>query len=123
MSIPVFNVRDLVDPRQLFQINPGSDLDLIGEECAALLLDAPDMKLCQHKNRLMQRITLDGVPYLKVLKIIHIRLLLSRLARFEKWNAKRERYEVIDPPASIASVILKFYHYYPEYKEPEGGAA
>jgi hypothetical protein len=109
------------DDRQLFQLDPDTDLDLIGEECSAILLDASELKLCQFKNRMMQRITLDGYPYLKPMKIVHIQLMLSTLVRFEKWDARRERYYAIDVPAKIASTALKMFYYFPEYKEPEGG--
>jgi hypothetical protein len=110
------------DDRQLFQIDPNTDLDPIADECSGILLDnIAQLKLCQHKNRMMQRITLDGYPYLKPMKIIHIRLMLSALVRFEKWDARRERYYAIDVPAKVASIILKYYYYYPKYVEPEGG--
>jgi len=112
------------DQRQLFQLDPNTDLDPVAEECSGILLDNLDeLKLCQHKNRMMQRITLDGRPYLKPMKIIHIKMLLSRLARFEKWDARRERYYAVDVPAKVASGVLKLFYYFPKYVEPESGAS
>jgi hypothetical protein len=112
------------DPRPLFQIDPDANIELIGEECSALLLDS-DPRICQHEGHLMKRLTFDGRPYLKRLKIIHVRMEISTVARFEKWDGRRNRYFATDPPASVAAVVLKMFHYFPEYKEPEesGGAA
>jgi hypothetical protein len=106
------------DPRPLFQIDPDADITAIGDECSGLLLDS-EPRLCQHEGRLMKRLTLEGRPYLKQLKIIHVRMEISTIARFEKWDARRKRYFTTDPPAAIAAVILKSWMYFPEYKEPE----
>jgi hypothetical protein len=108
------------DDRQLFQIDADTDLGPIADECSGILFDnIAELKLCQFKNRMMQRITLDGHPYLKPMKVVHIRLMLSMLVRFEKWDARR--YYAIDVPAKVASIILKYYYYYPKYVEPGGG--
>jgi hypothetical protein len=114
----------LVDPddRQLFQIRAGTDLTVIGEECVGVLLDAHDLKLCHHKNRLMQQIMLDGQPWLKLMKNIHIRMLIGRFFRFEKWDARCNRFVPVEVPAAVASIVLKHACFFPAYKESEGGA-
>jgi hypothetical protein len=115
----IFNVKDLADRRPLFQIDPDADLTAIGEECSGLLLDS-DPRIRQHEGRLIKLLTLEGRPYLKRLKIIHVRREISTVARFEKWDARREKYLATDPPASVAAVVLKSWPYFPKYKS-EGG--
>jgi hypothetical protein len=104
--------------RPLFQI-PG-DLPKVADQVTALLI-AADLQIYQRKGRLARRIIDDdgGAAWLPM-QIIHMRLQLSEVARFEKYDGRSESYVSVDPPAKIASIILKEYQgAFPEYREDQ----
>lgn len=107
------------DNRPLFQI-PGNRAQTADQ--ITVLLAAADLQIYRRNGRLVQRID-DGCGGVcpKTLKIIHVRTLIDKVAKFAKWDSRSELYAPCDPPANVASAILRFNrHAFPEYQE--GGA-